>query len=189
MNILLLNGNHGKNDPANQILTIIQKMLAESPHKVKQYDLYQLNIAPCLGCFDCWLKNPGECIINDDGRLIARALIQHDVVIYFSPVTFGGYSSEMKKAMDRFIPNLLPFFQVKHNEIHHIPRYDVFPNILFIGTLPQQNQDMEKTFFQLNERNAINMDPDFYGKVIFYHRQPEDEIKIKFREVMKEVEL
>lgn len=189
MNILLLNGVHKKEDYANQIYQVIYHHLKTTNHQVESYDLYQMNIAPCMGCFGCWIQTPGKCIIDDDGRLIAKEFIQHDVVIYFSPVTFGGYSCELKKVIDRYIPNILPFFQIIQNEIHHVPRYKKFPNLIFIGTLPCENSAMEKTFFQLNHRNAINMYPNLYSQAIFYHHQPEEEIKSKFKQLMKDVEL
>ena len=128
-------------------------------------------------------------MIDDDGRLIARELIQHDVVIYFSPVTFGGYSCQLKKAMDRFIPDILPFFRIIQNEMHHVPRYKRYPNLIFIGTLPGENPAMEETFFKLNHRNALNMNPKLYSQAIFYPQQTEEEIQSKFTELMKDVDL
>ena len=188
MKVLLLNGVNQKEDYSNQIYQIINHHLKTTNHQVKSYDLYQLNIAPCMGCFGCWFQTPGECMIDDDGRLVARELIQNDVVIYFSPVTFGGYSCQLKKAMDRFIPDIMPFFRIMQHEIHHVPRYKKYPNLIFIGTLPNESPAMEKTFFQLNNRNALNMNPNLYSQAIFYPQQTEEEIQSKFTELMKDVE-
>ncbi|MBN2396089.1 MAG: flavodoxin family protein [Candidatus Atribacteria bacterium] len=188
MNMLLLNGVSEKEDDAYQIYQVIDRCLKESDHQVHSYNLYQMNIAPCMGCFACWIDTPGECIINDDGRLIAKELMQHDAVIFLSPVTFGGYSFELKKAVDRFIPNVMPFFRINQNEIHHIPRYQKYPNLIFIGTLPDKNPGMENTFFHLNQRNVINMYPNLYSQAIFYYHQSEEEIRIKFHQLMKDVE-
>ena len=188
MKVLLLNGVNQKEDYSNQIYQIINHHLKTTNHQVKSYDLHQLDIAPCMGCFGCWFQTPGECMIDDDGRLVARELIQNDVVIYFSPVTFGGYSCQLKKAMDRFIPDIMPFFRIMQHEIHHVPRYKKYPNLIFIGTLPGENPDMEETFFQLNHRNALNMNPKLYSQAIFYPQQTEEEIQSKFTELMKDVE-
>ena len=81
----------------------------------------------CIGCFACWLKTPGICVETDEGRAIAEAVVHSDTVIIVAPVTFGGYSSEIKKAQDRWIPLILPDFGVYHREIHHKPRYDRYP--------------------------------------------------------------
>ena len=42
-----------------------------------------------------------------------------DLVIYLTPVTFGGYSSELKRMVDHQIQNISPFFTSVQGEIHH----------------------------------------------------------------------
>jgi multimeric flavodoxin WrbA len=55
----------------------------------------------CVGCFNCWFVTPGECVFNDYGRELAKRICQSDLLIIFSPVTFGSYSSYAKKIIDR----------------------------------------------------------------------------------------
>jgi AraC-like DNA-binding protein len=53
------------------------------------------------------LGKDGVCVIDDFGLEAARMAVQSDVLIFLSPVTSGGYSSELKKAVDWFARSLL----------------------------------------------------------------------------------
>src|SRR3974390_16500 len=64
---------------------------------VQTFPLRETKLAHCLGCFNCWVKTPGMCVEMDGGQEIARAVIRSDVTVLYTPVTFGGYSPELKK--------------------------------------------------------------------------------------------
>jgi multimeric flavodoxin WrbA len=93
----------------------------------------------------------------EDAEGIARAHTQSDLLVLLTPVTFGGYSSELKKALDRMICALLPFFQTVDGETHHRPRYDRYPKLLAIGVDSRRDEESERIFARLVERNAINL--------------------------------
>ena len=120
--------------------------------------LREIEIAPCLGCFGCWIKTPGVCVIDDAGRDVARQMANSDLIIYLTPLTFGGYSSELKKALDRSIPNLLPLFRLVKGEVHHVKRYPRNPRLIGIGVFAggRADPDEEELFAMLVHRNAIN---------------------------------
>jgi hypothetical protein len=79
-----------------------------------------------------------------------------DVLVYFTPVTFGGVSSELKKAVDRLIPNISPFFARVQEETHHQRRYPRSASLIGLGVLPTPNRDAEALFKTLVEDNATN---------------------------------
>jgi multimeric flavodoxin WrbA len=58
------------------------------------------DLAFCMGCFGCWVKTPGECIIDDMMSKINRNYINSDVVIYLSPIIFGQFSANIKNSLD-----------------------------------------------------------------------------------------
>jgi multimeric flavodoxin WrbA len=117
-----------------------------------------MDIKPCRGCFSCWIKTPGRCVIEaDDQEAILRATAASDLIIWLTPITFGGYAPELKKALDRIIPILLPFFTKVHGETHHPLRYPRRRRLLVIGTQKQQDADSENVFRRLVTRNALNM--------------------------------
>jgi multimeric flavodoxin WrbA len=78
-------------------------------------------------------------------------------VVLFTPITFGGYSSTLKKALDHWIPLLLPFFRSFHGETHHPLRYARRMRVLALGVLPQADAESEDIFRRLVQRNARNL--------------------------------
>jgi multimeric flavodoxin WrbA len=98
----------------------------------------------------------GDCA-ND----IAAQEIQSDAVIFLSEICYGGYSYDIKSFLDRSIPNILPFFEIVNDEMHHEMRYERFPYIITIG-YGAYTAEERQTFISLAERNALNMRPPKY---------------------------
>ena len=159
---VILHGGLGDGDLTDQAFQTVSQILKERDWSLDPYLLRKIDIAPCTGCFGCWVRTPGVCVIDDPARGIAEAIIASDLVVYLTPVTFGGYSSELKKALDRTIPLILPFFKLYQGEVHHAPRYPRFPSIAFLGTLPRRDAAQEDLFEDLADRNALNMHPASY---------------------------
>jgi multimeric flavodoxin WrbA len=158
MKALVLNGSKTEKSAINTVSDYLVDFLRINGHEADVMVLRNENIASCLGCFGCWLKTPGECVIKDAGNDLPRKVVQSDAVFLLTPVNFGMYSSELKKAMDRFpCPVLLPFFTKINGEIHHGNRYDKYPSLIAIGALPHPDKESESTFATLVARNAINL--------------------------------
>ena len=65
---------------------------------------------------------------------INRACMTSDVVVYLCPIVFGLFSANMKSVIDRWLPNMLPFFMTrKDGSTMHPPRYQDYPKQIFIG--------------------------------------------------------
>ena len=101
------------------VLGGLSELLKHDGSLIETFPLHAMKLAHCLGCFGCWLKTPGMCVEDDEGRRVAKAVIQSDATVFFTPVTFGGYSPDLKKMMDRFIQLISPYFQVERGEVHH----------------------------------------------------------------------
>ena len=155
MRVVILDGRSRTRSQSNdaQLSDLLSDKLRTAV--VRQFHLADLELDPCRGCFACWVKSPGECIIQDKGRDIAEASVNSDVLVIISPVTFGGYSSTVKTALDRLLPNILPLFVRIKGETHHAARYDSYPRLLGIG-ISSGNDTQDALFAQLVERNALN---------------------------------
>jgi multimeric flavodoxin WrbA len=145
-----------KDEAGRSVLALLADTLAGAGFEADVICLREKTIAPCLGCFGCWIKTPGECVIDDEGRDVTRAVARCDLLVYFTPVTFGGFSSELKKAVDRLIPNISPFFARVRGETHHQRRYPHCPSLLGLGVLARPDREVETIFKTLVEHNALN---------------------------------
>jgi multimeric flavodoxin WrbA len=160
MKVVFLKGSPaaGQDPLSNRAAAAVMAEVKARNWQVKAFALAGMDIKPCRGCFSCWVKTPGRCVIKDDGQeAILRATAASDIVIWLTPITFGGYAPELKKALDRIIPILLPFFIKIHGKMHHPLRYPHRRRLLAIGTQRQLDSDSESVFRRLVERNALNM--------------------------------
>ena len=156
MKALLLNGAKVGDAAVDRVGTVLLEELQARGWAVDAFVLRDLAIAPCSGCFGCWTKTPGRCGTDDASQTLARLFVHCDLLALLTPVTFGGYSSELKKAMDRMICIALPFFRKVKGEVHHQLRYDQQPRLLALGLLDQPDEESERVFQALVARNALN---------------------------------
>lgn len=165
--VVILDGTPEGDETLAPQSAMLGEILSETDAVVVTYPLRSISTAHCIGCFGCWVETPGICIVDDAGREITEAVIRSDIVIYLTPVTFGGYSSTLKKAMERRLPLLAPFFCTKHEETRHLPRYLHRPRVIGIGVQSCFKSADAAIFKTLVGRNAINSNaPSFAADVI-----------------------
>jgi len=187
MKALLLNGCNKEDSEIDALFNSIMKELENNGWEIEAINLRDVNVAPCQGCFECWVKTPGECKIDDYGRDLAKKMVQSDLIIHFTLITFGGYSSELKKAVDRFIPTLLPFFAKIEGEIHHKHRYENRASIIVIGTLNQPDSDKETVFKTLVQRNSLNTKAPIHEALIYIKQENNLKFLSDFNKILKKV--
>ena len=172
---------------------VLVDVLENEGWDVEPVILHQIEVAPCGGCFGCWLQTPGRCLMpgaDKQGPIddVARAFVQSDLVVYFTPVTFGGYSSELKKVIDHLICIILPFFQTVAGETHHKPRYEHRPNLLGVGVLPQADAESARIFTTLVARNAINMHAPTSSAGVITREQAADAVRAEIQTLLASVD-
>ncbi len=129
--------------------------------KVKEY---------CVGCFGCWIKNPGKCIKDDGFENISSYIGACQEMIIISPLTFGGYSPCIKNVIDRSTGFHLPFFRLIKGEMFHKKRYDESfkLSVFFYGG---------KVIYQENALRLVNANIRNLGvtdyRIKFYKESPE----------------
>lgn len=124
MDIVMLNGvPHGYAGGMDAYVETLSERLVQGGHAVHGFRLRDMHVRYCAGCFGCWLKTPGLCLIKDDAEAIWRAAVMADLLLLASPVIMGFTSALLKRAQDRIIPLVLPYIEPYGGELHHPLRY------------------------------------------------------------------
>jgi multimeric flavodoxin WrbA len=107
------------------------------------------DLKPCLGCFGCWIKTPGYCVVKgDEGAAFVRSLYEADLVVLGGDTPYGSFALPIKAALDRAIPLLLPYFRKFRGEMHHVPRYERLPRFLS-AAFGEASEAEEATYLEL----------------------------------------
>jgi len=160
MKAILLNGSQENDNSGERVRAALEAELKSRGWDVERIVLCEKKIGNCAGDFFCWVRSPGVCNVDDDNRTIAEAIIASDLMVYLTPVTFGGYSSALKCMVDHQIQNISPFFAMVEGETHHQKRYQKHPDLLAVGWMDAPDAQSETVFRHLVQRNALN----FYAK-------------------------
>lgn len=143
----------------------------------KYISLVQKKIHNCTGCFGCWVRTPGKCVIRDDATEIYPLIAQSEKLIYVSRIYLGSYDIPMKTMLERAIPVQKAFIRIHGGETHHVQR-DVKEKeavIIGYGNLSEKEKNL---FENLVERNAKNMSFKRW-RISFVEENEVDEAVIK----------
>jgi hypothetical protein len=156
MEAVILDGSRDGDEGLAPILSHLSSELDRRGWSYHEYALRSMDLRFCRGCFGCWVQTPGLCLSNDDTNDLNATIIRSDLLVLSTRVTFGGYSSVLKRAVDGLIGLGSPLFMKIDGEIHHKKRYPRYPKILALGLLSDLDVESERTFRTLVARNALN---------------------------------
>ena len=158
MRIIILNGEPNPASAFQDYLSLVVKRLAESGHSVTLFNLAELNLKGCSGCFSCWVKLPGECAKRDDSLQICRAAVAADLLLLASPLVMGFTTALLKRAADQLIQLIHPYFVMEDGEVHHRARYERYPKFgLLLGAGGDSDSEDIEITTTLWARTARNM--------------------------------
>ncbi len=141
-----------------ELANLITSSLKNRGFDVEHKTISRGELAFCSGCFDCWVRTPGECIVKDEIAQINRACMTSDVVVYLTPVVFGQFSANIKSAIDRWLPNMLPFFITrKDGSTMHPPRYTDYPAQVILGYGEHLSKEETELFSDITKKHRNNV--------------------------------
>lgn len=125
MRVLVLNGSP-KGDKSNTYrLTsaFLDGLRQTQPVKAETIEVGKLHLLPCRGCFACWSKTPGKCVLQDDMAGVIGKILAADVLIWSFPLYYFSIPGQLKLLIDRQLPMSLPFM-TDMDSGGHPSRYD-----------------------------------------------------------------
>ena len=99
MKILVVYGSPHKKGSSYLLANEFIKGVQENHHEVTVFDVAHHHIAPCLGCDHCGMNGP--CIQNDDMSQLRKDMLDHDMIVFVTPLYYFGISAQLKAAIDR----------------------------------------------------------------------------------------
>jgi len=112
--ILAVNSSPQKeNGKTVKILNSFLKGAEEAGAETHLEHLYGQDISPCTACYSCWFNTPGECVLKDDMNQLLDKIKDSDIIVFCTPLYFYSVSGVMKNFIDRMLPLLTQYMELK----------------------------------------------------------------------------
>ena len=167
MKITVFNGSpRGKRSITNMIVNEFIEGAKKASAEVENIFLVDKKIECCRGCFTCWVKTPGKCVINDDMEKLISKFVSSNIVVFATPLYVDNVSGIMKNFMDRLIPILDPHSEIDNCEHRHLLRIKKMPKFAVISNsgFPEQShfQVLRLLFNRINRNLQTEIVAEIY---------------------------
>lgn len=190
MKALILNGSLENQTHLMSTQSILEEELSSAEWESESLILHKMKIGTCIGCFQCWDTTPGICFQDDQGREVSKKAINSDLLVFLTPLTWGGYSSELKKAVERILGLLHPSFTRIKGSCRHKKRYDHYPSVLGIAVaVGERDEEQEQIFKTLILRHSLNWYTPKQRAKVFLDNDEKANIREKIKKALVEMEV
>ncbi|MBU0547907.1 MAG: flavodoxin family protein [Candidatus Omnitrophica bacterium] len=167
MKVVVFNGSP-KADRGNThvIVSALLEGMAKAGASTENVLLAQKKINHCIGCFTCWTKTPGECVLEDDMEELLKKYMSSDIVIMASPLYVDHVTGIMKDFMDRSLPLVCPQFEMGDvGQTRHVSRYEKYPSIIWVSNCGFPEKDQFAVLQLACERDIRNNKADIIAQI------------------------
>jgi multimeric flavodoxin WrbA len=100
--VLILNGSPRKKGNTAFLVDEMTKIL-EGGCEVTIFQLNDIYIKPCQGCFWCYKDYPLKCIQDDVMNTLYPTILETDIFVFASPIYWFNYTGQLKLFIDRLV--------------------------------------------------------------------------------------
>ncbi len=111
--VIGINGSPRTNGNTTKLVNEILSGAADNGADTQLFDLAEMNIAPCTGCYEC--KKNGACILDDDMQKLYEQIQSSDAIVLGSPVYMWEMTAQTKAFVDRLYAFVNPDFSTRLN--------------------------------------------------------------------------
>jgi multimeric flavodoxin WrbA len=167
MKITVFNGSpRGESGNTHIMVKAFSEGAEEAGAEVDNIFLKDKNIGFCKGCFSCWLKTPGKCVIRDDMDELLPKIPSSDIIVFAMPLYVDNVTGLMKCFMDRIIPVVKPYIEKdEKGECRHVKRHEKYPLIVVISNCGFPEQSHFQVMELLFRRIARNIHSRVIGEI------------------------
>ena len=159
MRAMVLNGSPHRSEGSTGRLSgaLIDGMRSAGAH-VEVLHVYDLEVEGCRGCFSCWIKAAGSCVIRDDmDRVLPRAR-DSKILVLATPVYCDGMTGPTKMVVDRMIPLVYGSAELRDGHMRHPQREDTaLRTLVLVSTCGFVERDNFDPLIQHTRAIAANM--------------------------------
>lgn len=137
MKISIINGSpRGENSCTMRMCNPLIEGMKEAGAQVHLLHLAKLAPHHCMGCFGCWTKTPGKCVINDGFNEAVAECAGANLAVFAAPLYHFHMPGIMKNFLDRTIVLSEPWMitdKTRGNISHHPIRNRTIDSMLLLS--------------------------------------------------------